>query len=139
MKLSTLSACAVALAVGLASAANAKDVCATDGDGREYRFENPKLPKKPGKVAPILGAARLVPQAVDPFSYGPIQGSAMQLIGQDVVIVSVFGQTQNIPFSVRAVVDRDFAGQGFGAFGPGAGLDTAITWTPVDCDAITLP
>ncbi|HVH05730.1 MAG TPA: hypothetical protein VNE71_07005 [Myxococcota bacterium] len=142
MKASYLAGLAAAalLAGALPSAVAAKDVCVSDGDGRDYRFESPKLPKKPGKITTLLGSARLVPAAVDAFAFGPIQGSAMLVssVG-DAIIVSVFGQTANIPFSVRAVVDRDFAGQGLGAFGPGASLDTEFTWTRIDCDASALP
>ena len=139
MKLSNRLALAALLAVALPCAAAAKDVCVSDG-GRDYRFESPKLPKKQGKVATLVGSARLVPVEVNAFSYGPIQVSAMLVVGvDDVIIVSMFGQTQGIPFSVRAVVDRDFAGQGHGAFGPGASLDTEFTWTRIDCDDSTLP
>jgi hypothetical protein len=131
---------AIALASTLASTAHAKDVCVTDQTGREFRFENPKLPKKAGKVTAILGSARLVPATVDPFSFGPIHGSAMPLLGaDDLFVVSLSGTTANIPFIVRANVDRDFAGNGVGAFGAGVALDTDFTWTAADCDASSLP
>jgi hypothetical protein len=128
------------LVAALPFAASAKDVCVNDADGRDYRFENPKLPKKPGKVTPILGAARLAPSVVDAFSFGPIYGSVMPLPGvDDLFVVSLSGTTQNVPFALRATVGRDFAGNGLAAIGPGADLDDAFTWTAIDCDESTLP
>lgn len=140
MRLFTPAALGVAIAAASPSAASAKDVCVSDGEGRDYRFERPKLPKKDGKVAPILGAARLVPQMVDAFSFGPVSGSVMPLPGvDDTFVVSFFGTTQNVPFAVRATVGRDFAGNGLAAIGPGANLDSAFTWTAIDCDESSLP
>src|SRR5262245_19615709 len=102
----TLRIAATVAALGFATSAAAKDVCVSDGSGREYRFENPKLPKKAGKVTAILGAARLVPAMVDAFSFGPIAGIAMPLPGVDgQFFVSISGTTNNIPFIARASVD----------------------------------
>jgi hypothetical protein len=140
VKLFIPAALGVAIAAAAPSAASAKDACVSDEDGRNYRFESPKLPKKAGKVTPILGSARLVPAIVDAFSFGPIYGSVMQLPGvDDNFVVSFSGTTQNVPFTVRATIGRDFAGNGVAAVGAGAALDDAFTWTAIDCDESTLP
>jgi hypothetical protein len=81
MKLLRFTLTAGAFAFGPALSARAADICVTDQSGREYRFEKPKLPKKPGKVFPLVGSVRTVPQIVDAFSWGPVQGSSMYFIG----------------------------------------------------------
>jgi hypothetical protein len=140
VKLFIPAALGAAIAAASPSAASAKDVCVSDADGRDYRFENPKLPKKAGKVTAILGAARLAPSIVDAFSFGPIYGSVMPLPGvDDTFVVSLSGTTQNVPFAMRATVGRDFSGNGVAAVGAGADLDDAFTWTAIDCDESSLP
>ena len=63
------------LALAVAAPAFAKDVCLVDDDDRHYRFENLKLPKKAGKVLPIVGSIRTVPSGVDALASGPFAGA----------------------------------------------------------------
>lgn len=140
MKLLRVTITSGALALGLALPAQAADICVTDQVGREYRFENPKLPKKPGKVFPLVGSVRTVPQEVDAFSWGPVHGSAMYHIGgQDQIVVAIVAQTQGGVHTARMVVDRDFAGSGTGDFTGDYSANTILTWTSVDCDTSSLP
>ena len=53
-----LRVAALLLALGTSSAAAAADMCWYDGTGQFlYRFQNLKLPKKEGTVAPLVGQA----------------------------------------------------------------------------------
>ena len=102
---------ALMIALFFAAPAAAKDVCLTDADGRDYRFEKLKLPKKAGKMTTVLGAVRTAPQMVDAFSWGPFHGSAMTLLGSpDTAVVSIFAQTGNGWVSMRMLLDRSFQG-----------------------------
>lgn len=140
MKLLGVSITACALALGLGLPAHAADICVVDQSGREYRFESPKIPKKPGKVFPLVGSVRTVPQEVDAFSWGPVQGSAMHHIGgPDLIVVAILAQTQGGVHTARMVVDRTFAGTGLGDFAGDYSPNTALTWTAADCDTSTLP
>jgi hypothetical protein len=129
------------LAVAFAAPALAKDVCLTDVDGRDYRFEKLKLPKKPGQVTAVLGAVRTIPAQVDAFSWGPFHGSAMPLLGSpDTAVVSIFAQTANGWVSARMLLDRTFTGSvSVNTDGDFAFEDSSIAVTPIDCDASTLP
>jgi hypothetical protein len=140
MKLLRFTLTAGAFAFGLALSARAADICVTDQSGREYRFEKPKLPKKPGKVFPLVGSVRTVPQIVDAFSWGPVQGSSMYFIGgPDLIVVAIVAQTQGAVHTARMTVDRTFSGTGLGDFAGDYSSNTALTWTAVDCDTSSLP
>lgn len=140
MKRFCVTLTAGALAFGLALPARAADICVTDQSGREYRFEKPKFPKKPGKVVPLLGSVRTVPQEVDAFAWGPVQGSAMYHIGgPDLIVLAIVAQTQGAVHTARMTVDRSFAGTGFGDFAGDYSSDTFLTWTAADCDTSSLP
>ena len=129
------------LALTVAAPALAKDVCLTDADSRDYRFEKLKLPKKQGKVVPVLGAVRTVPAEVDAFSWGPVHGSAMPLLGSpDTTVISIFVQTGNGWNSMRLLLDRSFTGTvSVNNDGDPGFEDVGIAVTPIDCDESTLP
>jgi hypothetical protein len=129
------------IALAVAAPAVAKDVCLTDAEGRDYRFEKLKLPKKAGKMTTVLGAVRTIPAQVDAFSWGPFHGSAMALLGSpDTAVVSIFAQTGNGWISARLLLDRSFAGSAsVNTDGDFPYEDVSIAVTPIDCTASTLP
>lgn len=129
------------IALVVAAPALAKDVCLTDAQGRDYRFEKLKLPKKAGKMTTVLGAVRTIPAQVDAFSWGPFHGSAMALLGSpDTAVISIFAQTANGWISARLLLDRSFAGSAsVNTDGDLPFEDVSIAVTPIDCAASTLP
>jgi hypothetical protein len=129
------------IALLVTAPAFAKDVCVTDAAGRDYRFENLKLPKKAGKMTTVIGAVRTIPAQVDAFSWGPFHGSAMALLGSpDTAVISIFGQTGNGWVSMRLLLDRGFTGSAsINSDGDPGFEDVSIAVTPINCEASTLP
>jgi hypothetical protein len=131
-----LARLALALALAVPAAAQAKDVCVTQGN-ELLVFKKVKALKKPGTVVPLHGVFSVL------GTYGTIDGTAfVRNDGQVVFGVTVHGDYTSPPalgydISIMMIGGADFAANGY--YRTSNGGFTSDAWTPIDCKEATLP
>ena len=115
----------------VATPAFAGDVCVQSGTD-VFVFKNPKFPRKPLAVAPLLGY-----MLRGSFAY-PLEGSALgasegiAAIGATVHLLGGLANT----LSLTVIVDQTFAGTGSIDSDGDGDVDVSADWTPISCESL---